>query len=390
VANELLEGLSDLGHRIECFLPGVERDVPPRLTDRDNLLFRWGTSQWRWNRWYSKTKLVAFVSGLLARTLASLRLRREVSRRHRADAFDVVFQFSSIEKVAAPRRLAGAVPLVMFPTTHMAGELRWLLAERRLAWRCQPRRSFFAVAAIRVLRTFVQRRAIHSASLVICKSRVFREHLISDYAVAREDTIVIPDAVRLERFAELERKPAHPPIVLVLGRVAMRKGVEDVVSVAHALLERGIDARIRVVGGPDLSSDYTRLLDELPAENAEYARRILPPKIPGELARASVLLQASKYEPFGLTAAEALAAGVPVVATSQVGAVEDVDRAVVAEVEPGDVDAMVRGIVSMLEEQRADGDGVAATARSEARRLFAREVVCAQISDALVALVERS
>ena len=159
------------------------------------------------------------------------------------------------------------------------------------------RRSFFSVVTIRLLRTLVQRRAIHRASLVICKSRVFREHLISDYAVAREDTVVIPDAVRMERFVELDRQPVRPPIVLVLGRVAMRKGVEDVISVAHALLERGVDARVRVVGGPDLSSDYRKLLEELPAENAEYAGRIPPPKIPAELARASVLLQASKYEP---------------------------------------------------------------------------------------------
>jgi glycosyltransferase involved in cell wall biosynthesis len=156
------------------------------------------------------------------------------------------------------------------------------------------------------------------------------------------------------------------------------------------LLERGIRARVRVVGGPDLSSDYTELLDDLPEENAEYAGRVPPTKIPNELSRASVLLQASKYEPFGLTVAEALAAGVAVVATSEVGAIEGVDPSVAAEVRPGDVDAIVSAIAAMLERVRANPGQSASRARSEAARLFAPDLVCKQVSDALTTLVDRS
>ncbi len=32
VATELLHGLAKLGHRVDCFLPGVEREVPPDST----------------------------------------------------------------------------------------------------------------------------------------------------------------------------------------------------------------------------------------------------------------------------------------------------------------------------------------------------------------------
>src|SRR5438128_1285086 len=153
-------------------------------------------------------------------------------------------------------------------------------------------------------------------------STVFRDHLVNDYGFPLERTAVIPYAVRLQRFSGLESKRSEPPTILVLGRVAVRKGVEDVVAVAIALFARKIDARVRVVGGPDLSSDYRKLLEDLPAESAEYVGRIPPAQIPAELARATVLLQASKYEPFGLTVAEALAAGVVVVATSEVDALD--------------------------------------------------------------------
>ena len=115
VAAELLDGLAALGHRIDCFVPGAERTVLPRLAEIENLTFVWGTSDWRWNRWYSRTKITAFASGLFARAYASLRLRREVAARHAQDPYDVIYQFSNIETLSMPseasaRRAAGDSP----------------------------------------------------------------------------------------------------------------------------------------------------------------------------------------------------------------------------------------------------------------------------------------
>jgi glycosyltransferase involved in cell wall biosynthesis len=193
--------------------------------------------------------------------------------------------------------------------------------------------------------------------------------------------------VRLERFAKLERQPLETPTVLVLGRVAVRKGVEDVVAVARMLHEREVDVRVRIVGGPGIWSDYTKLLEDLPP-NSEYVGRIPPADIPGELARSDVLLQVSRYEPFGLTVGEALAAGVPVVATSAVGAIEGVDRSVVAEVASGDPAGMTAAIVAILNLPDASRSEIAARARAEAQRLFAPEVVCEEISAALERLLD--
>jgi glycosyltransferase involved in cell wall biosynthesis len=387
VAADLLHGLAGLGHRIDCFLPGTERALPARLESEERLTFIWGTSGWRWGRWYSRTKLGAFASGLLSRGLASLRLRREIARRHRREPYDVIYQFSNIETLAAPARLARRVPLVLHPESHSAGELRFLIAERRLSLRCQPPHTFLIAASILSVRTLVQRARIRRARLLVCISTVFRDHLIRDYGFPAQDTIVVPNPVRLARFAGLERQLAEPPTVLALGRIAVRKGIEDVVAVAEALHERGVDVRVRVVGGPGIWSDYRKLLEDLPA-SAEYVGRIPPGDIPGELARSDVLLQASKYEPFGLTVGEALAAGVPVVATSAVGAIEGVDRSVVVEVPPGDVAGMATAITAMLGRANTSPVAIEAKARAEAERLFAPEVVCGRISVALERLVD--
>jgi glycosyltransferase involved in cell wall biosynthesis len=142
-----------------------------------------------------------------------------------------------------------------------------------------------------------------------------------------------------------------------------------------------------VVGGPSLWSDYSRLLDELPPETAEYVGPLAAAEIPDELRRTDVLLQASHYEPFGLTVAEALAAGVAVLATTEVGAAEDVDQGVLSRVSPGDIAGMADALVELLARGARDGEAVAATARAEAQRLFAPAVVCEQIAEALERLV---
>jgi glycosyltransferase involved in cell wall biosynthesis len=386
VATELLLGLARRGHRIDCFSTSAAQKLPPQFANEQRLRFIWTDSGWRWNRWYSRTRVAVALSGLLARASASIRLRRRILDAHAADPFDVVYQFSALEGLGVPARLLRAVPLVLHPETHSAGELRALLVERRLGRRCQPRHAYAAAVATMAVRSAVQRIRVRRASLLVCISAVFRDHLVHDYRLARVRAIVVPNPVRLERFAGVQRRQPARPTVLVIGRVAARKGVEDVVAVANILHERGFPALVRVVGGPGLWSDYTCLLQDLPPENAEYVGRVHPSGIADELAGADVLLQASKYEPFGLTVAEALAAGVPVVATSEVGATEGVDPSVVARVSPGDAQGLAEAVVQMIGRLRSDPQTVSAKARAEAARLFATDVVCEAISDALLEL----
>jgi glycosyltransferase involved in cell wall biosynthesis len=349
----------------------------------------WGTARWRRDRWYNRGRIVTALNVMLSRGAASLRLRREVLRRHRAEPYDLIYQFSSLESLSAPARLRRAVPLVLHPETHAAGELRWLIREWRLALRCQPPHEYALALFVMAVRTLVQRLRIGRADLLICISSVFRDHLVHDYRFPPERTAVIPNPVRLERFAVREGLGGKPSTVLVLGRIAARKGIEDVVGVARLLRDGQAAARLRIVGGPGSWSDYTALLEQLP-KRSDYAGRVDAAQVPAELARSDLLLQASRYEPFGLTVAEALASGVPVVATSEVGAIEGVDRSVAAVVKPGDPQALADAVLQMLARLDSACDALRATARAEAQRLFDPESVCARISSACEALLEHS
>jgi glycosyltransferase involved in cell wall biosynthesis len=390
VATDLLYGLTELGHRVDCMFTGREHELPERLVGRDGLTFVWSGTSWRWGGWYNRTRVGPFVTGLLARGVASLRLRREVARRHHADPYDVIYQFNNIETLSLPGSVRRSVPLVIHPEVHMQGELRFLIRERRLALQSQPAYELAVAVLVTWVRSLVQRALIRRAQLLVCISSVFRDHLVRDYGVRPELTVVVPNPVRLSRFddVDLDRHLQRPPAILVLSRVAVRKGVQEVIEVARLLHERGPEVHIRVIGRASLWSNYIPLLEALP-ENAEFVGALAPGDVPSELGRSDVMLQASWYEPFGLTVAEALAAGVPVVATSEVGAIEGVEASVGAVCAPGDVEGMFEALRAMLARLESSASEVRHVAHAEAERLFSATLICERISAELQALVER-
>ena len=390
IATDLLHGLAHQGHRIDCIFPGSEHPVLPRIADAPNVDFVWGNSRWLPGRWYSRGRLRTFFSMQLAVTVASLRLRSVLVQRHRSDPYDVLYQFSNTENRAVPRSLRKRVPVVAHPGQSSADALRFLLRERRLQLRTRPPYALALAAAALLYRARLQRRQLRRATLVLCISEIFREHLIRDYGVRRDRTAIVANPVRVDRFEPNEHVPEDPAKVLVLGRIATGKGLESVVALAHLALERGFRFRIRVVGGgTSIWSNYTKLLEELPAETAEFAGPVPSAEVARELASSDVLLQASRYEAFALTVAEALAAGVPVVATTEVGAAEGVDPRVAIRVAPDDVEGMADAIHAMLQRLRADAVGTRRLARAEAERLFAPEAVCAEITRALERLIPK-
>lgn len=163
--------------------------------------------------------------------------------------------------------------------------------------------------------------------------------------IARSGTAPTGDARRGRRIAGGE-------YILALGTVEPRKGLADLVAALPALTDP--DVRL-VIAGPDGwgTDQLLAAIDAAPANVRARIRRLgwVDDVTRADLlAGAAVLCMPSRNEGFGYPPLEAMAAGVPVVATTA-GALPEVIGDAGLLVDPGDVDALAGALDRVL------GDG---------------------------------
>jgi D-inositol-3-phosphate glycosyltransferase len=190
-----------------------------------------------------------------------------------------------------------------------------------------------------------------------------------------ESITVIPCGVDLSRFrvdGDRDRRPTERPRVVVVSRLVERKGIGNVIEA----IARVPDAELVIAGGPPaglIDDDpeacrFARLAHELGVADRVELRGAVPrSEVPGLLRSADVVACCPWYEPFGLVAVEAMACGVPVIASAVGGLAETVlDGVTGIHVPPRRPDAIAAAICTLLAEPgRRRSMGAAATTRAE-------------------------
>ena len=160
--------------------------------------------------------------------------------------------------------------------------------------------------------------------------------------VPRGRTALVPSGVNTDRFRP--DGPHAPRVtgrarILTVARLVERKGIEDLIRA----LPHVPGADLVVAGGPppgELDSDpYVARLRRLIADCAVADRvrllgAVAAHEMPAWYRSADVLAAAPWYEPFGLTPLEAMACGVPVVATAVGGLTDTVVDGVTGDLVP--------------------------------------------------------
>jgi glycosyltransferase involved in cell wall biosynthesis len=319
--------------------------------------------------------LSAFVTGQSANGIAQLALARLIAEEHDRRPYDILYRFSQIELFGVRKLRSELPPIVVHPGTHAAGELAWHRREDKLAARGEARPRRMAVRAMLVARAARQRRDVRLVRRVIAPSRVFASHLCTDYALPADRVSVVPNPIDLDRFMPIVNGSpnGHDRTLrlLFVSRLAVRKGVDLVVGLSHRLQDLKGTVRIEIIGDRTLWSDYRALLRDLNPAVASYAGPLDDAALAEAYAGADALIQPSKYEPFALTVGEALASGIPVVASDEVGASEDVDSGCCMVFKSGDLDAFEAAVRALVERIRTGSKGeISRLARAEAQRLF--------------------
>jgi glycosyltransferase involved in cell wall biosynthesis len=237
-------------------------------------------------------------------------------------------------------------------------------------------------------------RALARAARVVATSGHTAALLARDYAVARDRLAVVPPGVSVTVGPSARRlRPALPLRILVVASVTPRKGYDVLVEALGRLRDAG--------GMPNFRIDCYGSLDREPALAAGMQKMIDARGLAGlvhlhgevdetELAcaygSADLFVHTAHYEGYGMAVADALAAGLPVVATAG-GAVADlVPHSAGVLVPPGDATALADALAhvagdTLLRVSLAEGArraGAALPDWSAAAARFAAE--CAMVA----------
>lgn len=232
----------------------------------------------------------------------------------------------------------------------------------------------------------VRRMAVHAvrgSALTVAASPAQRDSILR-FADCPDRIEVIPNGVDGAVF-----RPSDNPArgsghrIIFVGFLNINKGIDVLLKALRQLLDRGLDVRLVIVGRVHFAAAFKeqrkqlRLLDELGLqEQVDLAGPQAPARVADLIRESDVLVLPSHRESFGSVLVEALASGVPVVATRSGGPESIVTPEVGRLVRPGDPAALADGIAEVLEHRgRYDRSAL----RAYALRNFSWDVIARRL-----------
>lgn len=180
--------------------------------------------------------------------------------------------------------------------------------------------------------------ALHRADSVIAVSEWEREQLKTDFGV---DARVIPNGLDVHRFTTAVPEERDRPYLLSVGRLEEYKGVQHIIEV----LPRLVEYELVVAGDGPYREELERLAGKRGVrDRVSFLGYVDEERLPGLYAGADAFVTLSAFESYGMTVAEALAAGTPCV-VRVAGALEDWvsrDAVVGTQTEPEAIEAAIK------------------------------------------------
>ena len=229
-------------------------------------------------------------------------------RRTLHDAFSVWRRAKDHDIVHINSALAPAVTVVRAGLLVLAGRLRgcevivhahggnidtWLTT-RRARW--------------------VTRAAMNRASLVVAVWTAGHQALADTLGAQR--VRLVANGVDTDRFTPAVTPSHDPPRVLYVGLLTPRKGVLDLIEASRSLRRAGLDHELWLLGGvPDEGPEAAEPVLAAAEGHALLLGTRPPDEMPEVYASADVFCLPSWWEAMPLSVLEAMASGLPVVAT---------------------------------------------------------------------------
>ncbi|TVR11148.1 MAG: glycosyltransferase family 1 protein [Planctomycetota bacterium] len=182
-----------------------------------------------------------------------------------------------------------------------------------------------------------ERNLYRECDLVISTTPVQTDMFVSDYDLPAKKVKMIPPGYDDNRFfavSDASRQAARSrfgfsgKVILALGRLAENKGYDLLVDAFPLIAQRDPEAVLHLaVGGDNMGEAEQRIYDELQEKVAElgikdrviFGGYVSDEDLPDVYRAADCFVLCSRYEPFGMTAIEAMASGTPTIITCHGG-----------------------------------------------------------------------
>jgi len=207
-----------------------------------------------------------------------------------------------------------------------------------VAYARPPSRKNFAL-----LRDLIDRQvmAFHSWKGIRVRNVIYLSQAVRDYVkeqgVCFPAGVVLPQGVDIDAFSPRPYRPiSSKPTLLFVGRLHPSKAPDVAIDTVACLRRQGVDARLVIAGVADdptyLAGLRASALRLGVSDHVQWMGMLDRTSLPDLYRTSDVVLFASKlqHEGQGLTWLEAMACGVPVVASPSGGAREFLDRHPVA------------------------------------------------------------
>jgi D-inositol-3-phosphate glycosyltransferase len=204
-------------------------------------------------------------------------------------------------------------------------------------WKCPHVVMFHSLGAVKnqtgiggpepEIRIATENAVIKTCHRILAPTQREKERLINFYGATPDKIGVVPCGVDLELFYPMDQAAARlqlgfnpdDTLALFVGRFDSMKGLDRLIEAMRYLKHRR-HLRLIIVGGDGIHSPEGEKLLVLARtygveESIAFIGRIEQKDLPPYYNVADVMVMPSHYESFGLVSLEALACGIPVVAT---------------------------------------------------------------------------
>ena len=212
----------------------------------------------------------------------------------------------------------------------------------------------------------------YEATRVICCSQFMRHEVMDAFQLPGDKVDVVPNGVDPAEWAPAadggrRRRSGDEPLLVTWGRVQYEKGFQTFVHALPEVRHAVPGVRAVVAGQGSYLSDLHAAARAVGVEDiCSFPGFVPDDELKGLLHEATVAVIPSLYEPFGIVALEAMAAGAPVLAAASGGLVEVIDGTGAGVLYPaGDPGALSAALRRML----AQPDGLAEQQAAAAKLL---------------------